>query len=153
MGRRRSRLGYRSLVAALGVALVAGPVAGSPAAAPAPVRGAVRVDQGGYAPGEAKGAFLLAEAPAGGARFEVVDAAGRTVLSGRVGRATGGWNGRYRAVHPSTSAPCDGPAATRSWSTAWPRPRRRSGWPPAGPCSVSATVREGRSFGRDRHRW
>jgi endoglucanase len=45
-------------------------------------------------------AFLLAEAPAGGARFDVVDAGGRTVLSGRVGRSAGGWNGRYRAVHP-----------------------------------------------------
>jgi endoglucanase len=41
----------------------------------------------------------MAEAPAEGARFAVVDAAGRTVLSGRVGRRTGGWNGRYRAVH------------------------------------------------------
>jgi endoglucanase len=29
-----------------------------------------------------------------------VDAGGRTVLSGRVGRSAGGWNGRYRAVHP-----------------------------------------------------
>jgi hypothetical protein len=86
----------------LGVALVAGPVAGPPAAGAAPVtiRGVVRVDQVGYAPGEAKRAFLLAEAPAGGARFDVVDAGGRTLLSGRVGRSAGGWNGRYRAVHP-----------------------------------------------------
>jgi endoglucanase len=94
-------------VAALAVALLAGPVAGSPAAGAAPgaVRGVVRVDQVGHAPGEAKRAFLLAQAPAGGARFEVVDAGGRTVLSGRVGRATGGWNGRYRAVHPIDTAP------------------------------------------------
>ena len=42
----------------------------------------------------------MAEAPAGAARFAVVDDAGRAVLTGRVGRRTGGWNGRYRAVHP-----------------------------------------------------
>ncbi|MFL6184555.1 MAG: glycoside hydrolase family 9 protein, partial [Actinomycetes bacterium] len=102
MGRRRARFGYRSLVVALGMALAAtGPAAGSPAAGAAPptIRGHVRVDQVGYATGEAKRAFLLAEAPAGGARFAVVDAGGRTALSGRVGPRTGGWNGRSRAVH------------------------------------------------------
>jgi len=102
MGRRRARFGYRSLVVALGMALAAtGPAAGSSAAGAAPptIRGHVRVDQVGYATGEAKRAFLLAEAPAGGARFAVVDAGGRTVHSGRVGPRTGGWNGRYRAVH------------------------------------------------------
>jgi endoglucanase len=99
---RRARFGYRSLVVALGTALAAtGPAVGSPAvgAAPPTIRGHVRVDQVGYATGEAKRAFLLAEGPAGGARFAVVDAGGRTVLSGRVGPRTGGWNGRYRAVH------------------------------------------------------
>jgi endoglucanase len=102
MGRWRACFGYRSLVVALGMALAAtGPAAGSPAAGAAPptIRGHVRVDQVGYATGEAKRAFLLAEAPTGGARFAVVDAGGRTVLSGRVGPRTGGWNGRYRAVH------------------------------------------------------
>jgi endoglucanase len=107
MGRRRARFGYRSLVVALGVALAAaGPAAGSPAAgspaagaAPRTIRGLVRVDQVGYAVGEVKRAYLMAEAPADGARFAVLDAGGRTVLSGRVGRPTGGWNGRYRAVH------------------------------------------------------
>ncbi|HET6729168.1 MAG TPA: cellulase N-terminal Ig-like domain-containing protein, partial [Jiangellaceae bacterium] len=102
MGYRRSRFGYRSLVAILGVALVAaGPVAASPAAGAAPgtVRGVVRLDQVGYAIGEAKRAYLMAEAPADTARFAVVDAGGRTVLSGRVGRRTGGWNDRYPAVH------------------------------------------------------
>ena len=67
MGYRRSRFGYRSLVAVLGVALVAaGPVAASPAAGAAPgaVRGVVRLDQVGYAIGEAKRAYLMAEAPA-----------------------------------------------------------------------------------------
>jgi hypothetical protein len=79
-----------------------GLAAGAPAAGAAPgtVAGVVRVDQVGYAVGEPKRAFLLAEAPAGGTRFAVVDARGRTVLGGRVGRPTGGWNARYRAVHP-----------------------------------------------------
>jgi hypothetical protein len=58
------------------------------------------VDQVGYAIGEHKRAFLLAEAPTAGTRFAVVDARGRTVLGGRVGRSAGGWNQRYRAVHP-----------------------------------------------------
>jgi len=66
----------------------------------APVAGAVRVDQVGYAVHEPKRAFLLAEAPAGGAPFSVVDSGGATVLSGRVGRRSGGWNARFRAVHP-----------------------------------------------------
>jgi hypothetical protein len=102
MGHRRSPMGYRSLVAIVGAALLAaGPVAGSPAvgAAPPAIHGVVRLDQVGYAIGEAKRAFLLAEAPVGTPRFTVVDGARRTVLSGRVGRRTGGWNGRYRAVH------------------------------------------------------
>jgi hypothetical protein len=100
----RARSPFRARAALLAFTLAAAGLAtGSPAAGTAAagtVRGAVRVDQVGYATGEHKRAFLLAEAPAGGARFAVVDARGRTVLSGRVGRRTGGWNDRYRAVHP-----------------------------------------------------
>jgi endoglucanase len=99
----RARSGFRARAALVAAALAAtGLAAGSPAAGAAPgtVRGVVRVDQVGYAIGERKQAFLLAEAPAGAARFAVVDDRGRTVLSGRVGRPTGGWNSRYRAVHP-----------------------------------------------------
>jgi hypothetical protein len=47
MGQRQARLGHRSLVAVLGIAMVAaGPGAGSPAAGatPATIRGVVRVD-------------------------------------------------------------------------------------------------------------
>jgi len=80
MGRRRARFGYRSLVVALGMALAAtGPAAGSPAAGAAPptIRGHVRVDQVGYATGEAKRAFLLAEAPAGGAQETASRSAGQ----------------------------------------------------------------------------
>jgi len=94
---------YRRLAVVAGVALLAtclgarGPAAGGTQRA---VGGVVRVDQVGYASHEAKRAFLLAEAPARGAPFSVVDAGGATVLSGRVGGRGGGWNARYRAVHP-----------------------------------------------------
>ena len=73
-------------------------MAASPAAArPAPQ---VRVDQLGYAPGEAKVAYLLAPRALRDARFRVTNAAGRTVLRGRVGKSRGRWNRRYRAVQP-----------------------------------------------------
>ena len=70
------------------------------AAAPAAARPApqVRVDQLGYAPGEAKIAYLLAPRALRNARFRVTDAAGKTVFRGRVGRSRGRWNRRYRAV-------------------------------------------------------
>jgi endoglucanase len=97
----RSLLPRRARTALVAVALAAtGLAAGSPAgAAPRALGWLVRVDQVGYATDGPKRAFLLAEAPAEGARFAVVDAGGRTVLRGRVGRRTGGWNDRYRAVH------------------------------------------------------
>ena len=66
----------------------------------APVFGAVRVDQLGYAPDETKIAYLIATSPAGGAEFAVIDTSGRTVLRGRAGASRGSWNAKYRAVHP-----------------------------------------------------
>ena len=122
----------------LGVALVAaGPVAASPAAGAAPgtVRGVVRLDQVGYAIGEAKRAYLMAEAPADTARFAVVDAAGRTVLSGRVGRRTGGWNGRYPAVHRIDFGALRRPGRYRIVVDGVAAPHRRSGSRPATTCS------------------
>ena len=61
--------------------------------------GEVRVDQVGYAIGEAKHAYLMAHAAATGGRFAVVDGRGSTVLSGRIGTSTGTWSDRFRAVH------------------------------------------------------
>jgi endoglucanase len=59
----------------------------------------VRVDQLGFAPDETKVAYLLARRPASGARFQVLDAAGSVVLTGRAGPSRGRWNQRYHAVH------------------------------------------------------
>jgi len=61
--------GFRARAALVAVTLAAtGLAVRSPAAGAAPggVRGVVRVDQVGYAVGERKQAFLLAEAPAAG---------------------------------------------------------------------------------------
>ncbi|HVD15409.1 MAG TPA: glycoside hydrolase family 9 protein [Actinomycetota bacterium] len=97
----------RRLAVVLGVALVMASLGatGSASGGVPAVHGAVRVDQVGYARNEAKRAFLLAEAASAGARFSVVDAAGKTVFAGRVGPRTGGWNARYRAVHPIDFSP------------------------------------------------
>jgi endoglucanase len=61
----------------------------------------VRVDQGGYAPGETKTAYLMAGATVGGEHFAVLDNKGRTVLNGAVGATSrGAWNDEYPAVYP-----------------------------------------------------
>ncbi|WNV90021.1 glycoside hydrolase family 9 protein [Umezawaea sp. Da 62-37] len=62
--------------------------------------GQVRLDQIGYGTTEAKQAYLLAAKPSPGAAFAVLDSAGRTALTGRVGASLGGWNAGYGAVHP-----------------------------------------------------
>jgi endoglucanase len=61
--------------------------------------GQIRVDQVGYAIGEAKLAYLMAPAAATGSRFAVIDNRGRTVLAGRVGAPAGEWNATHSAVH------------------------------------------------------
>src|SRR3954467_3644894 len=61
---------------------------------------AIRVDQTGYATGEAKRAYLLSPAPAPGTRFAVRDKRGHTVLTGTVAVSAGGWKAGYTAVHP-----------------------------------------------------
>jgi endoglucanase len=61
----------------------------------------VRVDQGGYAPGETKQAYLMTGAKVTGERFAVLDAIGRTVLRGAVGATSRGkWNAAYPDVYP-----------------------------------------------------
>ena len=61
--------------------------------------GEIRVDQVGYAIGEAKHAYLMTRSAATGQRFSVVDNHGATVLAGRIGASTGTWNQRFKAVH------------------------------------------------------
>ncbi|WP_197945775.1 glycoside hydrolase family 9 protein [Phytohabitans suffuscus] len=92
---------HRSLLAvALVGTLLTGPAAVTAGPASAGATGLLRVDQVGYATGEAKRAYLMTAAPAEGARFAVVDKRGRTVHSGRVGASAGGWSAAYGAVHP-----------------------------------------------------
>jgi hypothetical protein len=92
-------------------ALLAGPVllgAGTAAATAAAHQRAdkataaiVRVDQVGFAPDEAKTAFVLGAPRTGsGGEFSVVDDAGTVVLRGKLGASTGKWNSRYDAVRP-----------------------------------------------------
>jgi len=87
--------------AAAGVA-AAGILASGPSASVAapPIRTAVRVDQVGYGVDETKSAYLMAGVPAANALFAVVDASGKTVLTGKAGPSRGGWNQRFQAVHP-----------------------------------------------------
>jgi glycosyl hydrolase family 9/cellulase-like Ig domain-containing protein len=70
-----------------------------PAPAREDVAAAVRADQLGFAPGEAKIAYLLG-GPSRAEQFSVVDGAGRTVLRGRAGATRGRWNARYGSVRP-----------------------------------------------------
>ncbi|MBE1561439.1 glycoside hydrolase family 9 protein [Nonomuraea africana] len=67
---------------------------GAPAMQPS---GHIRVDQVGFAPGEAKHAYLMT----GGrpADFTVVDHRGRQVLKGTAGRDLGAWNAAYGHVY------------------------------------------------------
>ena len=83
MGIRPSLPRRRRMAVVLGVALVAASLGASGSAAGGTaqvVHGAVRVDQVGYATGEAKHAYLMAPSAATGARYAVVDGRGATVL-------------------------------------------------------------------------
>jgi endoglucanase len=95
-----------------GLLVAAFPAMAAPAHAT--VRGLVRVDQAGFTPGESKHAYLMATAPVHGARFTVLDAAGRAVLSGRVGAVSrGSWNAAYPAVYPIDVSRLHRPGAYR----------------------------------------
>ncbi|MFE0146856.1 glycoside hydrolase family 9 protein [Nonomuraea sp. NPDC059007] len=69
-------------------------IAGSPAMAES--ASFIRVDQVGFAPEEAKEAYLMADRPL---PFTVVDRRGRVVLRGTAGRDLGKWNDTYRHVY------------------------------------------------------
>lgn len=59
---------------------------------------AIRVNQAGYAVGEAKQAFVMGS-ELSRAGYRVVDEHGTTVTTGRVGARTGSWSSKYPAVH------------------------------------------------------
>ncbi|MGF6887782.1 endoglucanase [Nocardia sp. GAS34] len=61
---------------------------------------AIRVNQAGYAVGEAKQAFVMgSEAELSQAGYRLVDEQGTTRATGQVGARTGTWNSKYPAVH------------------------------------------------------
>ncbi|MFE1797958.1 glycoside hydrolase family 9 protein [Streptomyces sp. NPDC059517] len=95
----------RLLVAAaagLGTLLLAASLHGLPFGGDGPgsTEVAIRVDQVGYARGEAKRAYVMGPAAAlAGARFKVVDAGNDDVVTaGRLGAVTGRWNAKYPSV-------------------------------------------------------
>ncbi|MEU7891430.1 glycoside hydrolase family 9 protein [Nonomuraea sp. NPDC049152] len=81
------------IVLALALALT-----GAPAMqAPGQPAGHIRVDQVGFAPGEAKHAYLMTSGRR--APFTVIDHRGRQVLKGTAGRDLGAWNAKYGHVY------------------------------------------------------
>jgi endoglucanase len=93
----------RATAAVAGCATVAAAFAMSPtptvaaAGAPAVV---IRVAQAGAVVGEDLHAYVMAPTALRGERFQLVDAAGRVLRSGRVGGSAGRWNSSYHAVQP-----------------------------------------------------
>ena len=67
----------------------------------ATVKGELRADQVGYAQHDTKIAYLMTGAAVSGETYKVVDAHGRTVAKGRVGKVSrGSWNAAYPDVYP-----------------------------------------------------
>src|SRR4051812_8575458 len=99
--RRRGRIrGFTTALAGSALLVGVATVAAAPPAQAA-VSGFVRVDQVGFLPGESKQAYLMAPQPVTGARYAIVDARGRRVLSGTVTTtSSGSWNDAYPAVYP-----------------------------------------------------
>ncbi|MEU7138987.1 glycoside hydrolase family 9 protein [Nocardia sp. NPDC046473] len=61
---------------------------------------AIRVNQAGYAVGEAKQAFVMgSDTELGQAGYRVVDEHGTILTTGKVGARTGTWSSKYPAVH------------------------------------------------------
>jgi len=109
-----TRLRPRLLAAVATGGLVAAFATVSAAPSQAAVSGLVRVDQGGYLPGETKQAYLMTTGAASGVKYAVVDAAGSTVLSGSVsGTSRGSWNSTYKDVYPITFSGLTAPGTYR----------------------------------------
>ncbi|MEV5509868.1 glycoside hydrolase family 9 protein [Streptomyces orinoci] len=77
-------------------------------------RPAIRVDQAGYAVGEAKHAFVMGSEDAlDGAGFRLVDDRGHTVRSGRLGPSAGRWNKAYPTVRTVDISDVNAPGSYR----------------------------------------
>jgi endoglucanase len=84
------------------------------AATAAPAAGLIRVDQVGYLSGDTKQAYLMVRSPVSNVAFQILDAAGHTVRSGRVSATSrGAWNDRYTAVYPITFTDLRAPGTYR----------------------------------------
>ncbi|GAA0942346.1 glycoside hydrolase family 9 protein [Nonomuraea longicatena] len=70
----------------------------------------IRIDQVGFAPGETKQAYLMADRPL---PFTVVDRRGRVVHKGTAGRDLGAWNDTYRHVYQLDLTPLRRPGSYR----------------------------------------
>ncbi|WP_155335418.1 glycoside hydrolase family 9 protein [Acrocarpospora corrugata] len=95
---------------ALALALTA-TLTASPAMADAKTTGFIRVDQVGFTPAESKHAYLLTSGAA--VSFTVVDARGRTVLTGSPGADRGTWNTKYPHVYPIDVSALERPGSYR----------------------------------------
>ncbi|WP_329320965.1 glycoside hydrolase family 9 protein [Streptomyces sp. NBC_01262] len=98
--------------------VVAGVLAATLAIPPQPAQSAaapqVRVDQVGYLPGEVKHAYLMTAGQVSASRYSVIDASGKTVLTGSVGSASrGSWNSAYKDVYPITFSKLTAPGVYR----------------------------------------
>ncbi|MGW6276101.1 glycoside hydrolase family 9 protein [Kribbella sp. NPDC055071] len=81
------------------VVVAAGLVVGPVTSVEATSGGLVRVNQLGYGAFDGKSAYVMTQAAASGARYQVVDKHGHRVLSGRVGGDVGAWNATYQHVY------------------------------------------------------
>ncbi|MEZ0109411.1 endoglucanase [Catenulispora sp. EB89] len=96
---------HRRAVAALTAVGLAGLTVGTATVLSQPAQaattGLVRVDQAGFLAGDVKQAYLMTGAVVSGASFSVLNAAGATVLTGKVGGTSlGKWNTAYPDVYP-----------------------------------------------------
>ncbi|NRQ34195.1 hypothetical protein HII36_20410 [Nonomuraea sp. NN258] len=139
------------LALAISTLIVTVLAAGSPAAAAQPPpSGHIRVDQVGFAPGEAKHAYLMTTGAAAGARFKVLDRYGRVVLNGRAGHDLGAWNAAYPHVYDLDLSRLRKPGRYRVTSAGLTSPPFEIA--PGSPAPAIMTFFRGQRDGGARHR-
>ncbi|WP_205315262.1 glycoside hydrolase family 9 protein, partial [Nonomuraea lactucae] len=139
-----------ALAIALTVLTLGSTLGGGPASAAAPEPGHIRVDQVGFAPGEAKHAYLMTRDRSPGARFSVVDRDGRVVLRGTAGRDLGSWNAAYGHVYDLDLSRLRRPGTYRITSGAMTSPTFQIA--PASPAGKIVGFFHGQRDGGGRHR-